>query len=727
MVDTRAPQFGRLRTVALVASFIVLWQFAALVGDRVLEHTRLSPFYPAAALDVLLLVLVGWRAWPAIPAAALVRLALFERGTTNSWESIAVQLMVGAAFGFGLRYLLEKFDLMIPPRRLRDVSLFCGGLGVIVPAIVAIPVVSMLVVTGTIPVDEVFVQYSRFVFGDASAIVVFVPMILTFIGWGQLRPPADHRDPPKIEGIISIVATVVFAVGGSILTTVTREPVLDLSFLPIAWLAIRYGFRGAASGLAIACVATYGSELLLRVPGLAAVQAEGFLFASAIMALLVAGLSNENWELLAKLSRRAFVDELTGLPNRERLIDWIGRHLDGPLILVILDVDEMRLLNQGVGRMVADTVLQEIATRVRTTLPWSHFVARVSADEFAVAVVDDRSPHAIIETLKGLFDAPFEIEGSRMYVSVALGAVRSARALSADELLRKADAALDHAKELPTRSAIYSPELKAADTPSLVGELHRAAEGGELVPFYQPIFRYDREARSWRVAGAEALLRWMHPDRGVLPPAAFLSLLERLSIGDHIGWDVLERGLLQAHEWRAQIPNFRVWVNMFSRQVLQSNCESRIVEILERTGVPADALMVEVNESVVASDERDVAEVVRRLRARGIACAIDDFGTGGSTLGRVRDVPVSMLKIDRSFVNMSEVDQKARAVASTVVRLANDLGMEVVAEGVENAAQLEVMVSMGCAYVQGYLLGHPLPADLFARTFLEVDQLPLSS
>lgn len=684
-----------------------------------LKQSRLSPFYPPAALDVLLLVLVGWRWWPAIPVAALLRFVVFQHAAVNSWESLLIQTAVGAGYGYGMRLLLEKLAVEFPLRRLRDVALFCGVVGVAVPATVGVAVVSFLVLVGMIAVDQVFVQYSHYVFGDASAIIVLVPTVLTFVGWKKLQPPADHHEPRRIEGIITLIATFVSAAGGSALAATTREPVLDLSFMPIGWLAIRYGFRGAACGIAIASVTTYGSEFLLGIPGAVAVQAESFLFASAIMALLVAGLSNENWDLLAKLSRRAFIDELTGLPNRERLVDWIGRHQDGPLILVILDVDEMRLLNQGVGRLAADRVLQEISTRIRTALPWSHFVARVSADEFAVAVLDDRSPHSILATLHGLFEAPFESGGSRMFVSVALGAVRSARASSADDLLRKADAALDHAKGLPSRSAIYAPDLKAAEAPSLVGELHSAAENGQLVPFYQPIFRYDAETTSWKVAGAEALLRWIHPDRGVLPPAAFLSLLERLSIGEHVGWSVMEQSLRQASQWRRDFPDFRVWVNMFSRQVLHARCDDRISEILERIGVPAEALMVEINESVVASDERDVADVVRRLRARGIECAIDDFGTGGSTLGRVRDVPVSMLKIDRSFVNMSEVDQKARTVASTVVRLASELGMDVVAEGVENAAQLEVMVNMGCAYAQGYLLGHPLPAELFARTFLE--------
>jgi EAL domain-containing protein (putative c-di-GMP-specific phosphodiesterase class I) len=165
-----------------------------------------------------------------------------------------------------------------------------------------------------------------------------------------------------------------------------------------------------------------------------------------------------------------------------------------------------------------------------------------------------------------------------------------------------------------------------------------------------------------------------------------------------------------------------VWVNLFARQALARDCDRRIAELLERTTVSPDALVVEINEGIVASDERDVAMLVARLRDQGVMCAIDDFGTGGSSLGRVREVPASVLKIDRSFVNKSEVDSKAKAVAATVVRLANELGMTALAEGCENVMQLDVMVETGCQLVQGYALGHPLPADLFARTFLEMDE-----
>jgi len=700
---------------------LVAWQVVQSVSQVFYPWNELSPVYPVIALDVLVLIYLGWRWWPLIPVAGLMHWAILERGSSAIWPTLAVQLAVGVTFALAVRYVLDVRRVSLPLRNLRDVAWFCGVLAVIAPFVAAVCAVSLLVAIGFINTEDVPTHISRFVMGDATGIMVVVPAVVTFVGWKQLRPPAEHVDPPIIEFWISVAATAAFVLAGTWLTAATREPSLDLSFLPLSWLAIRYGIRGAAVGIATAYVMATAIHIALGIsPSM--LQSQGFLFASSLMALLLAGLTNERWELLAKMQRRAYVDELTGLPNRERLLEWLGNHQDVAIVLVIMDVDDMRLLNQGVGRIAADHVLRQMALRMRSTFPSSHFVARISADEFAVAVVDERSPHAIMAELRQFFDAPFEADGSRVFISVAMGAVRMSRAGPGDEMLRKADLALDRAKVTPSRMMVYSPDLAAGESTSLVGELHRAVEQGELVPFYQPIFVFDAATQTWRLAGAEALLRWLHPERGVVSPASFIELLERLAIGEHVGWKVMEQSLLQVREWRREIPDFRIWVNLFARQVLERRCAQRIQELLERCGTEADSLVVEINESVVASDERDVAALVGSLRTLGVLTAIDDFGTGGSSLGRVRDVPADVLKIDRSFVNKSEVDHKAKAVAATVVRLARELGMTVVAEGVENAMQLEVMQETGCEYVQGYLLGHPLPADLFVRTFMHVDQ-----
>ncbi|MGC2131318.1 MAG: EAL domain-containing protein [Candidatus Aquilonibacter sp.] len=725
-VRTLAPRsFSSQQTAVYIAGFLVVWQLVEGLTEWLFSGGGawlVFPVYPVLALDILLLLYVGWKWWPLIPASALLHWALIEHFAQAPWAALAVQIPLGIVFALAVRLVIERLRVSLPLRNLRDVAWFCGIIGVAAPLVLGPIAITLLVAIYRIAPDNVPHQLALFVLGDVTAIVALVPAITTFIGWRQTRSPAEHQDPPRREIVASVFGTAILVSLGVYLSSVTHAPILDLAFVVMSWLAIRYGIRGAALASATAWL---GATLMLVALGLEPqllLQTQGFLFASSLTVFLLAGLVDERWELVARLSRRAFVDELTGLPNRERLVEWITRHADSAIVLVIMDVDDMRLLNQGVGRVAADHVLQQMAIRMRATFPTSYMIARVSADEFAVAVVDDRSPHAIMTELRQFYDAPFDADGSRVFISVSMGAVRMIRAGSADEMLRKADIALDRAKESPTHAIVYSPDLQVGESPSLVGELHRAVERGELVPFFQPIFRYEEHTRTWRVAGAEALLRWIHPDRGIVAPAHFIELLERLSIGEHVGWNVMEQSLLQAGEWRREIPDFTVWVNLFARQILHRQCRERVRDLLERTAMPGDALIVEINESVVASDDGDVAALVSSLREIGVHCAIDDFGTGGSSLGRVRDVPASVLKIDRSFVTKSEVDAKARAVAVTVVRLASELGMTVVAEGVENMMQLEVMVDTGCQYVQGYALGHPLPAELFARTFLTLDR-----
>ncbi len=714
------------QTAVCIVGFLVLWQLLDALTEWLFAGGGASPVYPVLAIDVLLLLYLGWKWWPLIPASAMLRWALVERHAHPAWSTLFVQITLAVVFALAVRLVVQRLRVTLPLRNLRDVAWFCGIIGIAAPLVLGPIAITLLVAIGKVAPDDVPQQLARFVLGDVASIMSLVPAITTFIGWRQTSSPAEHQDPPRGEIVALVAATALLVSGGIYLSSLTHEPILDLSFVAMSWLAIRYGVRGAALASITAWAVTMATMVAMQATlGLQAellVQAQGFLFASSLMVFLLAGLVDERWELVARLSRRAFVDELTGLPNRERLVEWITRHADSAIVLVIMDVDDMRLLNQGVGRVAADHVLQQMAIRLRASFPTSYMIARVSADEFAVAVVDDRSPHAIMTELRQFYDAPFDADGSRVFISVSMGAVRMIRAGSADEMLRKADIALDRAKESPTHAIVYSPDLQVGESPSLVGELHRAVERGELVPFFQPIFRYDDATRAWRVAGAEALLRWIHPDRGIVAPAHFIELLERLSIGEHVGWNVMEQSLLQAGEWRREIPDFTVWVNLFARQILHRQCRDRIRDLLERTAMPGEALIVEINESVVASDDGDVAALVSSLREIGVHCAIDDFGTGGSSLGRVRDVPASVLKIDRSFVTKSEVDSKARAVAVTVVRLASELGMTVVAEGVENMMQLEVMVDTGCQYVQGYALGHPLPAELFARTFLTLDR-----
>jgi diguanylate cyclase (GGDEF)-like protein len=671
----------------------------------------------------LLILVIGLRWWPLIPIAALMSAAIGHQLTSLHYclALVLVQLILAGLLTAGAWYSTERLQMRLPLRHVRDVATFFLVFSVGVPLIAGCLAMCIQVWLNQFEFASVPSQLVRFILGDSTTITVIVPSVVALIGWKSLRPPGDQEQSPWVLGGL-LAGCVALVLSGCYVAVASHGPLLDVSFIAVAWLAIRYGMRGAVLGILVSDTSVTIAFIFLHFAPAAFAQYEGFLIASALMALVIGGLMSEHWDLLEKISRRAYVDDLTGLPNRDRLVEWIEERGESSLVLVMLDIDDMRLLNEGVGRAVADGLLQELAIRLRTGLPTSYYVARVSADEFAVATVDERSPLAIISELRTFFEAPFLMDGNRMFVSISIGAVRMARTKSADEILRKADLALHRSKSSPSRTVVYTPDLQRTAAPSLVGELHRAVERDEFVLFYQPIFQYDRERLVWRVAGAEALLRWNHPDRGIVSPVDFIELLERLAICERVGKNVVDWALAQAAEWREYVPDFKVWVNLFSRQALARDYYRQIEAAVQRSGLPPDALVVEISEGIVASDEREVAAFVRALKSVGVLTAIDDFGTGGSSLGRVTDVPAEVLKIDRSFVTRSEVDAKAKAVALTIVRLANELGMTVLAEGVENAMQVDAMLDVGCYLAQGYALGHPLPAELFLRTILEVSE-----
>ncbi len=710
----------RRNTAIFVVAFLLLWPLASYSA----WHTALVPGFGSwsidAALDVLLFLILGWRWSPLIAVAIALRIAIGGGPDMSLGDRILEPAIAGAGYGIATCWLLQRLRVRFPLASLRDVALFVGLLVLAAPLVINL--VQMLVAIGfhDLTWERALVHYVRFFSGDAVAIIVIVPAVTAFLDWNAMRTSLLTRRPhARRELAISSLTTAIVVCAAFAIRPVVGTPALELAFVPLAVLAIRFGMGGAIVGIAITDLSSTLLHFALNTTNLDNTEYQMFLLASALMSLLLGAVSSERDALTVRLERRAYVDELTGLPNREPLIEWIERHSDASIILVILDIDDMRLLNEGVGRVNADRVLVDLAVRLRTGLPTSYYVARLSADEFAVALVDDRSPHALLAELRGFFETPFDVEGSRIFVSVSIGAVRMVSFSSADDVLRKADLALHHAKRTPTRGAVYTPEMQAGAAPSLVGELHRAVERDEFVLFFQPIFAYDRDAKVWRVAGAEALLRWAHPERGIVTPDGFIDMLERLAISERVGWNVVDRSLAQAAIWRATVPDFKVWVNLFGRQAVDRDCARRMGEAISRAGLPGDVLVVEISERLVASDEREVAALVRSLRRAGVVTAIDDFGTGGSSFGRVSDVPAEILKIDRTFVNRSEVDAKAKAVATTIVRLASELGMTVLAEGVENAMQVEAMLDIGCYLAQGYALGHPLPADLFTRTVLD--------
>lgn len=707
---------SRTGTFAFVAAYLILRTLVSIASMHYAAGTGFSPWPVSSGLDVVFLLVCGWRWWPVPVLAAIARTALFppELHATLPANSIAITLSV-LVLALATMIAGERLHVRFPLRKPRDVGLFLGILGFAAPVVMAAIATGTLTAFGRFTLAQAPEQYGRLAIGLMTSIVVFVPSLALLLDWEEDADEAAAAGRRSGELLAGLIATVIVVGLEYAIGVRAGRPVLELSFVPLAYLAIRQGMRGAVLGVLAVDAASTLLHVAFSIPIVAQVEYQSYLIALALMAFLLGSVTQERDGFVARLHRRASVDELTELPNGDGLAAWIRRHQSRALVVVLLDIEDMRLLNEGVGRKSADALLREFASRLRDGLDTSCFVARVSSDEFAVATADARSPHSLIAEVRALLEAPFHVDGSRVFVAASAGAVRVARAGDVDELLRRADLALRRAKTSSNRTAVYTPELSGPSVPLLVVELHRAVERNELVPFFQPIYRYDAREGRWQLCGAEALLRWLHPERGLISPESFIDLLERLSIGDRVGWQVIEESLAAARVWRDRVPGFRVWVNLFARQALQEDCAQRIAGLLTRADVDPDALVVEVSEKTVVSEEREISSLVQQLRGLGVTTAIDDFGTGGSSLGRIREVPAHVLKIDRSFVTRCEVDAKAKAVAAAVVRLAGELGMETVAEGVENAPQVEAMVEIGCTFAQGYAMGHPVPAVLFDR------------
>jgi len=418
----------------------------------------------------------------------------------------------------------------------------------------------------------------------------------------------------------------------------------------------------------------------------------------------------------ARIAYMAHHDALTGLPNRllfrERMEQELGR-LDrkgGWLAVLCLDLDHFKNVNDTLGHPAGDMLLQAVAQRLRACVREPDTVARLSGDEFAILLPACDQPGAVktlADRLLKAISAPYDIEGHRVVVTASIGAALvPGDGDNADELLKNADMALYRAKT-DGRAAFrfFEAEMHARLQTRLALEmdLREAAEKGQLEVFYQPLF----DLTLGRVSGFEALLRWHHPERGLVSPVQFIPLAEETGLILPIGEWVLRRACAEAMRWPEHV---KVAVNLSARQFRSPNLIEAISAALAESGMPANRLELEITESVLLQDDEAVLALLHRLRGLGLRIALDDFGTGYSSLSYLRTFPFDKIKIDQSFVREMDARPDCAAIVNAVAGLAVSLGMAVTAEGVETAEQLQRLREAGCTEVQGYLVGRPRPA-----------------
>jgi diguanylate cyclase (GGDEF)-like protein/PAS domain S-box-containing protein len=424
-----------------------------------------------------------------------------------------------------------------------------------------------------------------------------------------------------------------------------------------------------------------------------------------------------------RMRHQALHDPLTGLPNRphfrERLEEVLrGKNRDGGYVAVfVIDLDEFKMVNDSLGHDAGDALLCAIAARLGDVVRTGDLVARFGGDEFAVLSPTLRSEaqaHEVAERLLAAFHRPFELEGEPHYAQASVGVIVAGESAGpAEALLRDADAAMYRAKERGrNRYELLTETIRAhaVDRLKVRNELRRALTGGELRIHYQPFFRLGETTP----AGAEALVRWQHPERGLIPPAEFLPVAEESGLIVAIGEWVLREACSQAGRWRRELGQrpFMLTVNVAARQFASPTLPEVVRDALSASELDPGSLGLEVTEGALAEAGADPAQALAALKDVGVSLLLDDFGMGFSSLSRLKRLPIDVVKIDRTFVDqVAQPDSHDSAIVEAIMAMARALGMDVIAEGVETPEQVSSLHGLGCRVAQGFLFARPLPAE----------------
>jgi diguanylate cyclase (GGDEF)-like protein/PAS domain S-box-containing protein len=433
-----------------------------------------------------------------------------------------------------------------------------------------------------------------------------------------------------------------------------------------------------------------------------------------------------------KIRHVAHHDALTGLPNRLHLqisleqVIAAAKRENQEVAVMFIDLDHFKIINDTLGHNVGDGLLVEVAHRLRACVRESDLLARLGGDEFVVALAGDDVANAVVqvaEKIIGGLSQPYQIEGRVLHSTTSIGiSLYPHDGDSIESLMKTADTAMYHAKAMGRNDfQFFNPEMNRSSNERLLLEnsLHQALECSEFTVHYQP----QVDIASGRLVGAEALIRWGHPERGMVSPFEFIPLAEENGMILPIGAWVLREVCRQIKVWRSMgLTDLRFAVNLSPRQFRQENLLGNILGILREFDVPASALELEITEGSVMENADAAVSLLNQLNQHGLSIAIDDFGTGYSSLGYLKRFPVSKLKIDRSFVMDIPGDPDDSAIAIAIIQLARSLGLKTVAEGVETAEQRQFLSDQGCDMLQGYWYSKPLDAPSFEAFALRAEK-----
>jgi diguanylate cyclase (GGDEF)-like protein/PAS domain S-box-containing protein len=441
------------------------------------------------------------------------------------------------------------------------------------------------------------------------------------------------------------------------------------------------------------------------------------------LAAHLADIAIERTHAQAQLAHQAAHDALTGLPNRVFFLDRIALALArtqrsrSSVAVLFLDLDRFKFINDSLGHDAGDRLLRALGKRLQEVVRPGDTVARFGGDEFTIlceGIADEAHALAIAERVGQVATAPFSLGDAEVFVTMSIGiALASGGRVRPESLVENADAAMYRAKARGGgRREVFDQAMRARAKRRLAmhSSLYRAVERGEFRVLYQPI----HSLASGRPLGAEALVRWEHPDRGLIEPGEFIALAEETGLIVPIGTQVLREACRQARTWQVAGRRLGIKVNLSARQFAHPNLGGVVAEILAETGIDPATVYLEITETVLMEDVESTSTALAELKSLGVSLTVDDFGTGYSSLAYLKRFPVDELKVDRAFVAGLLSDQEDSAIVAAVINLAHTLGLQSVAEGVETAEQLAKLRELGCDIGQGYYFGRPLPAETMA-------------
>jgi diguanylate cyclase (GGDEF)-like protein len=472
--------------------------------------------------------------------------------------------------------------------------------------------------------------------------------------------------------------------------------------------------RALPGGFLIASFITAIVLLLIRPEGLLgwAIGIPAALTLLATGARLAVALRDSR--VAGEAFQLAQTDDLTGLPNRRAVLKALddGISAQRPLGLMLLDLDGFKEVNDTLGHSAGDTLLELVALRMRESLPPEILLARIGGDEFAILVYEDdeldllERAQAIRQTLL----APAKVDGMDLAMHASLGiTIREAGDTRAADMLRRSDVAMYEAKVTRSGAQLYDAQRDEFSRQRLrMGEeLRRALRKGHVVTWYQPKI----DAVTQMTVGMEALVRWEHPERGMIPPMAFLSVARRSGLMQELSEVVARKAVADAARWQRAGLDLNVAINLAPSELLSGKLLPILYEAIESAGIPSHVITVEVTEDTFLADPERAREILLDVRRHGLKTSIDDYGTGFSSLAYLRDLPVTELKMDRSFVATVCTDDRSRLIVASTIDMAHALDLRVVAEGVESAAVTAEVVALGVDLLQGYHQSPPMPSD----------------